>query len=192
MNSIKKFLNFIKKLWSNKKTRSATILFFYLIFIFIMVISIRINSDETPQEDQEIIENLEESSKENNKLKYFENYKYDMEITLDTQEIYKISTNNDESIIKYYIFNQNNNKYDIIEAIPSNIVSLDLEYILYLINSTNEEFTTIYKDGTILNNYNIKLNNKNIVLDVKYNKENYILNIRTKIDSAKYKITFSK
>ena len=196
MQELKKIWNFFKNLWKNKQTRAAAILLIYLIFISILVITIRTNDDYSNNDSSSNVEESEnnknnEYDKEDNQLKYYDNYIYDIEITLETLEKYKIS-NNIENQKKYYIFNTETNNYDIIDNIPNNIADIDLDYILYLINNTEIEYTTKYKDGTILNNYNIKLNNIQTNLNVKYNSENEILNMEFSLNTTKYLVTFMR
>ena len=194
MNKFMNFWNTIVKLWKDKRTRSAIILGAYLIFIIIVIVFIRVNSDLVNDSSLDSnTENYSNELEENNNLMYYNDYKYDIIVTKPTGEIYKISNNNEEDIKNYYSYNNNLKEYEIVKDINQDIINLelDLEYILYLINNTEPEYTTKYKDGTLLNNYFISLNNTEVELSIKYSEDNFILNMNTEIYNIDYEIIFT-
>ena len=199
MSSLKKFINFLIELWKNKRTRALFFFILYLIFIVIIVIFVRINADFSDLEENNNTNNTNNTTNtelNNNidnidKLSYPEKYNYVMEITIENNEKYKIEYDNINNKYNNYFYNQNTNVYDIIDVIPTYVRNIDLNYILYLVNSTEKEYVTNYKDGTIQNAYNLIMDNSPANLTVKYNKDKIINSMELKYVNNTYNIVFN-
>ena len=180
---MKETIEFTKKLWSNKRTRSLAILFMYFIF-FIFVFMLISNGSHNYQKNEET--NVEE--KEEIKLEDITNYK--LEIIGEDNFTYDSNTNKVFYDGIYYDIDnvpEIISKYDLSIFSPSNVSKLlkigTLESTNYIDKSDTyvikiSDFEKIIYNNEIINDEYIKIikYESKIVIDLS-NYDGYVVNI---------------
>lgn len=161
MKRLKEIYNTIKKGLENPRLRAITILgmyaiFFFLVFAFLNAGS-RVNTNAKNENNNSQIKNIENYKNISNNYKYSCTIDYNEDGNIEKYLLTgKISNTEKNELVQ--IYNKDLNEYSIIEK--PNFINDDfiiLDKIIPYVNKKEYEFSTSYKDGSILKNYKVPL-----------------------------------
>lgn len=163
MKKLKEIYNSFSEVMENPRKRAIVIFCMYIIFFLVVILMINVGrSFNNKSETINNTNNSNNNGQVENTLNYkniSKEYEYKADIEIDeNDEITKYqitgkntSTDNSETITK---LNKETEEYEATEKpIIINDDFMDLNKIISYVNDKDYEFSTSYKDGTILKNY---------------------------------------